>query len=195
MSLKPGAEPARRGQVRAAAQIDEAALAVQRDRLAGRDAADDLGLVALALLQEELDGGVAIPDLAHDLLVARDDFVHALLDALEILRRERRAAREVVVEAVLDGRADRHLRLGIELLDGLGHDVRRVVAQQLEPVGRRPRHDLDRVRRARSAASGLSAHRRSARRPRRARGASRCCARWLRRRRVREMNAAIRRVR
>ena len=143
MSLKPGAEPARRRQVRAAAQIDEVALAIQRDRLAGRNAADDLGLVALALLQEELDGGIAIPDLAHDFLVARDDLVHALLDALEVFRRERLAAREVVVEAVLDRRADRDLRLRIELLDRLRHDVRRVVAQQLEPVRRRARHDLD----------------------------------------------------
>ena len=108
-----------------------------------RNAADDLGLVALALLQEELDGSVSIPHLAHDSLVARDDFMHPLLDALEILRRERSAAGEVVVEAVLDGRADGHLCLGIQLLDGLGHDVCRVVPQQLEPIGRRARHDLD----------------------------------------------------
>ena len=52
-------------------------------------------------------------------------------------------AREVVVEAVLDRGADRDLSLGIELLDGLGHDVRGVVAQQLEPVRRRARDDLD----------------------------------------------------
>ena len=141
--LEARAEPPRRRQVRAAAQIDERALAVQRDRLAGRDSADDLGFVALALLQEELDGRVAIPDLAHDLLVARHDLVHALLDALEILGRERLAAREIVVEAVLDRGADRHLRFRIELLDGFRHDVRRVVAQELEPVRGRARHDLD----------------------------------------------------
>ena len=47
--LEARAEPPRRRQVRAAAQIDEIALAIQRDRLAGRNRADDLGLVALAL--------------------------------------------------------------------------------------------------------------------------------------------------
>ena len=107
--LEARAEPARRGQVRAAAQIDEIALAIQRDRLVGGDAANDLGLVDLALLQEEVDGGVAVPDFAHDLLVARDDLVHPLLDAREVFRRERRGACEVVVEAVLDGGADRDL--------------------------------------------------------------------------------------
>jgi hypothetical protein len=69
--------------------------------------------------------------------------VHALLDALEILGRERCAAREVVVKAVLDRGSDRDLSFGIQLLHGLGHDVRRIVTQQLEPVRRRPSDDLD----------------------------------------------------
>jgi hypothetical protein len=41
-------QPAGAGHVRAAAQVLEAALAVQRHVLAGRDAGDDLGLVQLA---------------------------------------------------------------------------------------------------------------------------------------------------
>src|SRR4029079_6682597 len=37
----------------------------------------------------------------------------------------------------------RDLSLGVELLDGLRHHVRGVVAQELEPVRRRARDDLD----------------------------------------------------
>src|SRR5690606_14482335 len=104
-------EAAGRRQVRAPAQVDEVALPVQADRLIARDAGDDLGLVVLADAAKELDRAIAIPDLAHDRLVALDDLAHALLDALEILRRERLVAGEIVVEAVLDRRADRDLRL------------------------------------------------------------------------------------
>ena len=129
--------------MRAAAEVDEIALAVERDRLAGRDRRDDLGLVNLPLLAEELDRAVAIPNLALDRLVPRNDLVHPLLDLLEVLRREGLTPSEVVVEAVFDRGADRHLRLGVELLDGFGHHVRSVVAQQLEAVGRRARDDLD----------------------------------------------------
>ena len=42
--------------------------------------------------------------------------------------------REVVVEAVLDRRADGDLGAGIQLLHRLGHDVRGIVADQLERV-------------------------------------------------------------
>src|SRR5690606_26898001 len=52
--LEAGAETPRRRQVRAAAEIDERALAVQADRLAGRDRRDDLGFVVLADALEEL---------------------------------------------------------------------------------------------------------------------------------------------
>ena len=42
---------------------------------------------------------------------------------------------EVVVEAVLDRRADRHLGARVELLDRLGHHVGGVVADQLQRLG------------------------------------------------------------
>ena len=42
---------------------------------------------------------------------------------------------EVVVEAVLDCRADRHLGAGPEVLDGLGQHVRRGVPQHRERLG------------------------------------------------------------
>src|SRR4249919_2113075 len=45
--LEARAEPARGWQVRAAAEVYEVAVAVERDRLAGRDRRDDLGFVRL----------------------------------------------------------------------------------------------------------------------------------------------------
>ena len=49
--------------------------------------------------------------------------------------RERLGQREVVVEAVLDGRPDGVLGPGDQVAHGLGHDVRRRVAEDVQPVG------------------------------------------------------------
>jgi hypothetical protein len=52
--------------VRAAAEVDEIAFAVERDLLVGRDGTDQLGLVFFAEIEEELDRIVARPDFAAD---------------------------------------------------------------------------------------------------------------------------------
>ena len=119
-------------QVRAAAEIGELALGVQRDLAFGR--VDELDLVRLALRLEaplRLVGrdllalpGAAFLQLALDLG----------LDLLEILLADRLGELEVVVEAVLDRRPDRDLDAGIEPADGLGEQVRRRVAQHVEGV-------------------------------------------------------------
>ena len=71
--------------------------------------------------------------VAHERLVGLDDLAHLGLDRGEVVVAERLAAGqlEVVVEAVLDRRADRELGAGEQLRDGLGHDVRRRVAQHV----------------------------------------------------------------
>ena len=56
---------------------------------------------------------------------------------------ERLGRPEVVVEAVLDRRADAELRLREHVLHGLGEHVRGRVAQHVEPVGRGPVDRLD----------------------------------------------------
>jgi hypothetical protein len=129
--------------VRAAAEVLPVPLAVDRDVLAGRDALDDLGLVLLADGAEVLDGLVAVPDLAMDRLVAVDDLPHPLLDRGKVVQAERLVAGEVVVEAVLDRRADRHLRAGEKLLHRFGQDVADVVADRLERLGALARQDLE----------------------------------------------------
>jgi hypothetical protein len=72
---------------------------------------------------------------AREPLPALLDLLHLLLDGLEILGRERPLDVEVVVEAVLDRRADAQLGLGEQLLHGLRHDVRGGVAQDVQAVG------------------------------------------------------------
>jgi hypothetical protein len=129
------ADMLRRRQVRPAAEVEPLALAIERHVLVGRDALDDLGLVLLADGLEVGDGLVAVPDLADDLLVAVDDLGHALFDRREVVRAERLVAGEVVVEAVLDVRADGHLRAGEQLLHRFGQHVGRVVADGVQRVG------------------------------------------------------------
>ena len=82
--------------------------------------------------------------LARERRVAGDDLAHLGFDLGQIVGRERLVAREVVIEAVVDHRTDRDLRAGIELLHGLRHDMRRVMADQLERFGIVARQELDR---------------------------------------------------
>src|SRR5499425_378129 len=120
---------ARGGDVRPAAEIDEVPLLVQGD--GGRiDAADDLHLERLAALLEEADGLLARQLRALEGRVGLGELTHARLDSLEVLRREGRGLGEVVVEAVLDGRANGDLDLGEELLHRLRHQVGGGVAER-----------------------------------------------------------------
>jgi hypothetical protein len=133
-----------RGQMRAETEVVPIALAIDRDLRVGGQAFDMLGLIFFADRQEVIDRPRAVPNLARDRLVAVDDLVHALLDLLQILGREGLFAREVVVKAVLDRRAERHLETGVELLRRLGQNMRAVVAQQLQGVVVPLGYDLDR---------------------------------------------------
>ena len=60
---------------------------------------------------------------------------HLGLDPLEVGLDDRLREVEVVVEAVLDRRADRDLHARIEPPDGLGQQVRARVAQHVEGIG------------------------------------------------------------
>ncbi len=133
--LEGGADIAGAAHVRAAAQVDPVALPVQRDGLAARQVADELDLVVLALLLEQRDRLVAGGDDALETRVPRDDLAHPRLDGGEILGGEGLVAGEVVVEAVLDRRADGHLRAGEQRLHRLGQHMGGVVADQVQRLG------------------------------------------------------------
>lgn len=94
--------------------------------------ADQLQLVRLG--GQFLAGGVVGDHPAGELLPPLDDLLHLLLDGLEVIGVERLLDVEVVVEAVLDRRADAELGLGEELLHGLRHHVRGGVAQDVQAV-------------------------------------------------------------
>ena len=130
--------------MRAAAEIEPVALLVDSNRLTRRDdVVDDLRLVILADLLERLDGVLFRPDFADDRIVLVDNFAHLRFDLLEVFRREGLLAREVVIEAVIDHRANRDLRVGIEFLHGLREDVGGIMAEQFQPLLVARRHDGD----------------------------------------------------
>ena len=108
---------------------------IDLDLVAFGDGVDQLELEDLALVGEQPLRAFAIDHLAGERRVARDDLAHLGLDDRQVFRRERLVAREVVIEAVLDHRADGHLRAGVKLLHGFGHHVRRVVADQRKRLG------------------------------------------------------------
>ena len=116
--------------MRAAAQIEPFALAIDGDGLVGRQVADQLGLETLATCLEKRDGLVAVPFLAGEGRVGGDDLLHLRFDGRQVIGRERLVAGEIVIEAVFDGGADGHLRAGIERLHRLGEHMRRVVADE-----------------------------------------------------------------
>ncbi len=121
--------------VRAATEVDEIAFAIKRHLLVGRNRGDQLGLVFLALVEEELDRIVAVPDFTADRDVLFRQFGHALFDGRQIFRGERTLVGEIVVEAVFDDRADGDLRFREQLLDRVGQQMRRRMADEIQSFG------------------------------------------------------------
>ena len=161
--LEGVADLAGRGHVRAAAEIEPVALLVDLDLLVGRDGVDQLDLEVLAHVAEGLLGLLARPHLLGEGFVARDDLAHLLLDDRQIFRRERLIAEEVVVEAVLDHRADGDLRAGPQRLHGFGQHMRGVVPDQFQRARVLARDEFDLASRsigsARSATRAVKRHR------------------------------------
>ena len=127
-------EPPGVGHVRAAAQVDERTVRVRRDDLGG------VGEVVEPLeLERVVDEALArlrhADLLAHERILLRHHLAHLGLELLEVLGREGRRDLEVVVEAVVDGRAEADLRVGAQPSHRRGEDVRGRVAQHRERVG------------------------------------------------------------
>ena len=133
--LEGVADLAGRGHVRAAAQVEPVALLVDLDRWSAGMASTSSTLNISPLSREHALGLVARPDLLGEGFVARDDLAHLLLDRRKVFGRERLVAEEVVIEAVLDHRADGDLGARPERLHGLGQHMGRVVADQLQRAG------------------------------------------------------------
>ena len=147
------AEAAGGGHVRPPAQVDErVGVAVGADHRAdgvhlvgpGLDGLDDLLLEGL--VGEDLQPFFEGVLVALEGLVLLDDGAHLGLDPLQVVVAEVGAAGqlEVVVEAVLDDRADGVLGARPEPADGLGHDVGGGVPEDLAAGLGVPGHDGDR---------------------------------------------------
>src|SRR5919112_1260130 len=124
-----GAEPARARDVRAAAEVEEISLFVDRD-LTVLQPLQDLGLVGVALVERL---GLGFGDLlALYRKVLRDDLAHPLLDARQIIVRKTPVDLDIVEEAVLYRRAEGQLAARIQLHYRLRHRMRRRVPQDLK---------------------------------------------------------------
>ena len=137
----------RRRRVRAAAEVGERAVGVERDRVdpvVPDEVLDQLDLVVLVLALEALERLLGRDVLTLEVLVGRDVLGHPGLDGREVGVGDRDAVREleVVVEAVVDRRADGDLHAGIEVHHRGGEHVRRVVADQRQRVRRAVGDDL-----------------------------------------------------
>ncbi len=130
--LEGGADVARAAQMRAAAEVQPLALAVDGDGLVRGQVADELGLEALALGLEQSDGILAGQNFAGKGRIGGDDLAHLGLDGGEVVGGEGLVAGEVVIEPVLDGRADGDLRARVERLHSLRQHMRRVVADEFQ---------------------------------------------------------------
>ena len=129
------ADLAGRTHMRAAAQIEPVTLEVDLDRLVAGNGVDQFDLEGLALVAEHLLCLLARPDFFRERLIARDDLAHLLFDGGKIFRRERLVAKEVVIKAVLDHRADRDLCARPQRLHGFGEHMRGVMPDQLQRSG------------------------------------------------------------
>jgi hypothetical protein len=133
-------------QVRPTAEVGEVPLRVQRDRALG--AVDELDLVGLVLLLEPRPGVVARDLLPRPFAAFLELPLDLLLDPLEVVLLDRVREVEVVVEAVVDRRADRDLDARVQAAHGLGEQVRGRVPQHRERVRVAPvarGEDLDRL--------------------------------------------------
>ena len=120
-------------EVRAAAEIGERALRVERDGALG--VAGELDLVRLPFRLEARDRLLAGELLARPLAPLRDLATDLVFDRLQVGVGDRLGELEVVVEAVGDRRPDRDLHARVEPHDRLGQKVSRRVAQHPERVG------------------------------------------------------------
>lgn len=130
-----GLDRARVLQVRAAAEVGEVVLRVDRQGLVDGQVVDQLDLVRLVLVDEALADRVALHRAALEGVAPLEDPAHLVLEPLQVRLADRLGEVEVVVEAVVDRRADRDSHAGEDVAGGLSEDVRRRVAQHGEGLG------------------------------------------------------------
>ena len=136
-------DPARRGNVGAAAQIDEVALPIERD-CAVFEVFEQFQFVFVALvlkIPDRIRLGYVLPFVRR---VARGQFAHPLFDAFQVLCADFAVAGVyVVVESLLNGRSDAEFDAGKQLFERFGHEVRRGMPKGRLSVRVAPGQNLD----------------------------------------------------
>ena len=128
--------------VRAGAEIEEVAVAIERDRFVLGNVLDDVEL-ELARLGSRTEGAkfatfrhgqrfVARNFHALERMVRLDLLLHLRLDLLEIVGRDAMRQLDVVIETVLHRRPGGELRIGPDFQNGRGQDVRGGMAEALD---------------------------------------------------------------
>ena len=105
------------------AQVSELALLVERDVGILGQILDQLHLVGLALFLHELDGLFPGQLKALQLQLFLADLAHLAFDLLHDLGGEGEGRVHIIIEALVNGRADGQLHLGVKPLDGLGQHM------------------------------------------------------------------------
>ena len=139
--LEGSADIARAAHMRAAAKISPGALLVDADDFGFRQILDQFGLVAFTLVGEEANRILAIPFFTHKGIIARDDVAHLGLNRSEILGLEGIVAREIVIEAVFNRRADCDLRARVKRLHGFRQHMGAIMADDLKRFWVAPRDE------------------------------------------------------
>ena len=132
--------------MRPPAQVDEPVVAVNRDDLTAThfpriDGLDDLPLEGLP--GEHVECRVAAQLLAQEWLVLGDDLAHPAIDLGEVVGCEGPPDVEVVIEPVLDRRADGEMGTLVEVEHRLGEHMGGRMADHLPPIVAARHHHLE----------------------------------------------------
>ena len=129
------------GHVRPTTQIFKTTLAVQRHVFTAGNAGDDFGLVFFTHAHEMGHSFIARQHAAHHGFVFGGKLTHLFFNGDQIFGREGTFVRKIVIEAVLDHRANRDLGVGVQLFDGVGQQVCGGVANHFQAIGVFGGHD------------------------------------------------------
>ena len=137
-----GLDRTRVGDVRAAAEVGEIAVGIERNG-AVFEGLDQFDLVGVALLGELFER-FGLGNLAADERLFLTGQLHHLgFDSRKVGFGDRHGRVDVVVEAVLDGRADAELDAGVERFERFGQQVRRGVPEGVLALFVLPLVELD----------------------------------------------------
>ena len=120
------------GHMRAAAHVDVLEVVIESRMIIPADVLlEDLHLVGFIAGLEDIVGLLPGNLFLYDVVFLGSELVHALLKVLQLLVGERVINVDIIIEAVLDHRADCHLGIGIKLLEGMPEQMGTGVADNL----------------------------------------------------------------